>query len=226
MPGDDWPSLTDAEQRAVAAIRRQIDLEYGGGDGGRSRRRWRRIAAAGSLIVLIAAVGLAASSVITSLLTLRESQSATAVDRTVVTADATRPAPVPPAPDGATGSVHEALDSWLAATRARDIDGQMAFYPDVVPVFYTWRNASMASVRREKEKVLGEARVLDIRAGAPRIDVAPDGSAAVTRFRKAYVIEGPRVRRRGEVVQELRWRRTSRGWTIVSERDAALLRRD
>lgn len=45
----------------------------------------------------------------------------------------------------------------------------------------------------------------------------------MTRFRKRYVIDGPVIRRRGEVVQELRWTRMADGWRIVAERDAEVL---
>ena len=46
------------------------------------------------------------------------------------------------------------------------------------------------------------------------------------RFRKRYVISGPRIDRRGEVVQELRWIETVDGWKIDSERDMQVVRRD
>ena len=43
------------------------------------------------------------------------------------------------------------------------------------------------------------------------------------RFRKKYNIEGGGHERRGEVLQELRWRRTKDGWKIVSERDLRVI---
>ena len=46
-----------------------------------------------------------------------------------------------------------------------------------------------------------------------------DGRTAVMRFRKRYQITGGPASRSGEVLQELRWRRTEGGWRIVSERD-------
>ena len=121
--------------------------------------------------------------------------------------------------------LRDALDAWLEATRRGDIEAQMAFYPDVVPVYYTWRNVRSAAVLAEKRKVFGEAWTLHVRAATPQIARTADGHAAVTKFRKAYAIEGPRVRRRGEVLQELRWIRTEDGWKIASERDAAVLAR-
>jgi hypothetical protein len=44
------------------------------------------------------------------------------------------------------------------------------------------------------------------------------------RFRKQYEIANGAQSRRGEVVQELRWRRTPGGWKITSERDVRVLR--
>ena len=43
------------------------------------------------------------------------------------------------------------------------------------------------------------------------------------RFRKSYVLGGPRGERRGAVLQELRWVLTADGWKILSERDAKVL---
>jgi len=95
-----------------------------------------------------------------------------------------------------------------------------------VPVYYTWRDVPREAVRAEKVKVFSRATRLLIATGAPSIDMADDGGSAVTRFRKRYVIEGPAVRRRGEVEQEMRWKRTAEGWVIVSERDARVLASD
>jgi hypothetical protein len=94
--------------------------------------------------------------------------------------------------------VRATLKAWLDATRQGDVAAQMAFYPRLVPVYYTWRNTPRSTVLAEKRKVFADARVL----------------------------EGPRVHRRGEVLQELRWARTGQGWKITSERDAAVLEGD
>jgi hypothetical protein len=55
------------------------------------------------------------------------------------------------------------------------------------------------------------------------LELTDGGRRAVTRFRKRYVIEGPTIRRRGEVIQELRWSRLPDGWRITAERDAEVL---
>ena len=78
-------------------------------------------------------------------------------------------------------------------------------------------------MRAEKAKVFGGARTLSITTDTPTVEVLDDRLTAITRFRKRYVIEGPTVRRRGEVLQELRWIRTAGGWLIVGERDARVL---
>jgi hypothetical protein len=116
-----------------------------------------------------------------------------------------------------------ALRDWLQATKRADIQGQMRFYPPRVPVYYTWRDVSRDAVRDEKLKVFGAATRLEIATDTPTIEFADGGRSAVTRFRKRYVIEGPVIRRRGEVVQELRWTRSAEGWRIVAERDAEVL---
>lgn len=111
------------------------------------------------------------------------------------------------------------LNEWIAATNARDVGKQMTFYAPNVEAFYLSRNASRAAVREEKSRLFSQARAVDVRASEPEIRLARDGRTAVMRFRKRYRID----ERGGEVLQELRWRRTDSGWRIVSERDLRVI---
>ncbi|HEX8129001.1 MAG TPA: hypothetical protein VF527_07865 [Pyrinomonadaceae bacterium] len=121
-------------------------------------------------------------------------------------------------------ALRRALDDWIAATNARDIDRQMSFYPPVVRAFYLQRNASRGAVRAEKERVFLRAQTIDVRADAPELIFQDGGRAAVMRFRKTYAIKGGGQTRRGEVIQELRWQLTPQGWKIYSERDVRVIR--
>jgi ketosteroid isomerase-like protein len=112
-----------------------------------------------------------------------------------------------------------ALNDWVAATNARDIDRQMSFYNPVVDAFYRQRNASREDVRADKARVFARASSIDVRADAPEIRLSPDGRTAIMRFHKRYAIAGGGEDRRGEVLQELRWQQTSGEWRITSERD-------
>ena len=120
--------------------------------------------------------------------------------------------------------LRRALEEWVAATNARDIERQMSFYPPVLRAFYLTRNAPRAAVRAEKERVFRHARTVDIRVAAPELIFQEAGRAAVMRFRKSYLIEGSGQNRSGEVVQELRWQLTQQGWKIFSERDVRVIR--
>jgi hypothetical protein len=121
--------------------------------------------------------------------------------------------------------LRDALDAWIESTNARDLSGHMRFYMPRVSTFYLARNVSRDSVRREKARLFG-AGAVHVRAGEPEIEPTPDGRSATVRFRKRYVVAGPRNgERRGEVLQEMRWVRTPEGWRIVSERDAKVLAR-
>lgn len=128
-----------------------------------------------------------------------------------------------PADGQARASLRGALDEWVAATNARDIQKQMSFYDRKINAFYLSRNASREDVRAEKTRVFARADVVDVRAGAPDIKLSRDGRTATMRFRKKYVIEGGGQGRRGEVLQELRWQRTGDGWRIVGERDLRVI---
>lgn len=116
------------------------------------------------------------------------------------------------------------LDEWMAATNERDIPRQMAFYMPQVRAFYLARNVSRTFVRAEKARVFSNADVVEIRAEAPEIIFQEGGRTAVMRFRKTYAVGSGTKLRRGEVVQELRWRKMGSGWKIFSERDVRVMR--
>ena len=119
-------------------------------------------------------------------------------------------------------TIREALNQWIAATNRRNIEKQMSFYMPELKAFYLARNASRNSVRVEKVR-LAAAKSIDIRAEEPEIIFQDGGRTAIMRFRKKYEVEDKSKIRRGEVVQELRWQRTSGGWRIFSERDIRVI---
>jgi ketosteroid isomerase-like protein len=151
-----------------------------------------------------------------------------------VAASASQPPPASGDGEGARGEAVEAsagerdelraaLGEWVAATNARDVGRQMTFYAPTLDAYYLSRNAPREAVRAEKARVFGRADSVDVEASAPDIRLSGDGRTAVMRFRKRYRISGAAVERSGEVLQELRWRRTPGGWKIVGERDLRVL---
>ena len=237
--------LTDADRRAIADIRRELDADFGPLDPAeplaaepspaplaaprrQARARRERALPLFFLGALVGGVVGGITGATTTLLWLELSEPRP--PRVAVSPTRDRGAAVGESPAAAVperpfdrAAVESALSEWIAATKAGDIDRQMRFYPSRVPVYYTWRDVPRDAVRAEKRRVFGGATRLEIVTDAPTIEPIDDGTAAVSRFRKRYVIEGPTVRRRGEVVQELRWVRTSSGWRIVAERDAEVL---
>lgn len=231
--------FSEADRRAIADIRRELDAEFGplepavplaadrspAAPPARARRRGR--ARALPLFVLGTVLGGAVGGVtggLTTLLWLRYADDRAArapIDRGALVSEDPAAATRESLPDSA--ALQSALNDWLEATRAGDIEGQMRFYPARVPVYYTWRDVTRQAVREEKRRVFGAATRLEITTDVPIVELADGGRSAVSRFRKRYVIEGPVVRRRGEVLQELRWARTPEGWRIVGERDAEVL---
>jgi ketosteroid isomerase-like protein len=121
------------------------------------------------------------------------------------------------------GELRDNLESWIEATNRKDIGRQMEFYMPRLLAYYLTRGAARESVRAEKSRVFAGATAVDISAEEPEIVFLEAGRAAVMRFRKRYRIEGG-LSRRGEVLQELRWRRTDAGWKIYSERDIRVIR--
>ena len=133
-----------------------------------------------------------------------------------------QPTPNEPPRDART-ELRAALDQWVAATNSRDLDRLMTFYPQTVSVFYQKRNVTNDAVRAEKDRLLKAASSIEVRVSEPETEVSADGQTAAMRFRKSWDFVGVSPRS-GEVVQELRWRKTDAGWKITSERDAQVIR--
>jgi hypothetical protein len=259
-PHDDDDDLTEADRRAIADIRRELDKDFGPLEPAvplaaepspassprppRSRGsvsmpprtstpmprpRLRGRTPGAPLFLLGVIVGGAVGGITgstTTLLWLLYTD-----DRAVRTAAVSNESgtTVPRAPAAAreprrdVAGLESALNGWLEATKAGDIETQMRFYPTQIPVYYTWRNVTRQAVRAEKRRVFGGATRLEITTDTPTVELTDNGDSAVSRFRKRYLIEGPSVRRRGEVLQELRWARMPDGWRIVGERDVEVL---
>ncbi|HEX8650070.1 MAG TPA: hypothetical protein VF708_04455 [Pyrinomonadaceae bacterium] len=121
-------------------------------------------------------------------------------------------------------SLRGALNEWIATTNARDLNRQKEFYMPKVSAFYRARNVTREEVLADKGRAFENADLLDVRAlGQPEISIHPNGRMATMRFRKQYAVRNGQQDRRGEVLQELRWRRTGKGWKIVSERDVKVI---
>jgi ketosteroid isomerase-like protein len=126
-------------------------------------------------------------------------------------------------PGEAQEALRAALNEWVAATNARDLGKQLSFYQPTMNAFYRQRNASLADVRADRERVFERAQSIEVRADSPVMQVSPDGRSATMRFLKRYSIAGGGQDRSGTVVQELRWRRVNGKWRIISERDVKVL---
>jgi len=110
------------------------------------------------------------------------------------------------------------LKAWTDALNRRQLTAHVAWYADPVPVFYNGRNVSRSAVRNLRARTISDATRIDVRTNEPEIRVDADGRTATTVFRESYVFEGPRTNRRGNVVQELKWRKGDDGWRIIAER--------
>jgi ketosteroid isomerase-like protein len=120
--------------------------------------------------------------------------------------------------------LQSALAGWVAATNARDAGRQLSYYAPRLEAFYLSRNVPREMVLAEKRNTIGLAERVSISVGEAAVEIGRDGSTAVMRFRKEYVIESGGRRRDGEVLQELQWSKTNSGWKITSERDLQVLR--
>lgn len=123
-------------------------------------------------------------------------------------------------------SLRGALDAWVAATNARDLERMMQFYSPEMDAYYRARNVSQDFVRADRIRLFQRSNSIEVRAGAPEITMSSDERTATMRFRKSYAMKVQGRERRGDVIQQLQWRRTDEGWKIFAERDIRVLRRD
>ena len=141
----------------------------------------------------------------------------------VIAAKDSAPAPARQSTEQERAQLRSLRDEWIAATNARDFDKQLSFYAPTLSVFYQTRNAPRSAVRAEKLRVLGRLNSIEVHAGEPETSISPDGLSATMLFRKSWIFAGGQPSS-GEVLQELRWRKTDSGWKIVSERDVKVFR--
>jgi serine/threonine protein kinase/ketosteroid isomerase-like protein len=120
--------------------------------------------------------------------------------------------------------LQSALAGWVAATNARDVSRQLAFYAPRLEAFYLSRDVTREAVRAEKRNTFSNADRVSISVNDVTVEIGRDGLTAAMKFRKQYVIESAEGRRDGEVLQELQWSKTDSGWKITSERDLQVLR--
>jgi serine/threonine-protein kinase len=141
------------------------------------------------------------------------------------------PSPQPSAQPSATGAAEKervalrsSVDSWLGAHNGRNLTQVTNFYMPNISVFYLTQNTTRAAVRAEKARLFSERGLSIRRTGDPQITFGEDGNTATTVFRKSYTRGEASQQQSGEVLQEIIWQKTNRGWKIISERDLRVLR--
>jgi ketosteroid isomerase-like protein len=121
------------------------------------------------------------------------------------------------------GALLTTVDSWVAAHNARNLTQVTNFYMPNVSTFYLAQNTTRAAVRAEKARLFQTSTMTIRRTSEPQITFGQDGNTATTVFRKSYS-RGDAAQSQGEVLQEIIWQKTNRGWKVVSERDLRVLR--
>jgi serine/threonine protein kinase/ketosteroid isomerase-like protein len=121
-------------------------------------------------------------------------------------------------------ALRSTVDSWLAAHNTRNLSQLTNFYMPKVSPFYRTQNTTRAAVRAEKARLFQEPAMSIKRTSDPEIIFATNGRIATTLFRKSYNRGTTAQPDSGEVLQEIVWQKTNRGWKIISERDLRVLR--
>jgi serine/threonine-protein kinase len=132
--------------------------------------------------------------------------------------------PATVAPERERVALRSSVDSWLGAHNGRNLTQVTNFYMPNVSVFYLSQNTTRAAVRAEKARLFRERGLSIRRTGDPQITFGQDGNTATTVFRKSYTRGEASQQQSGEVLQEIVWQKTNRGWKIISERDLRVLK--
>lgn len=127
---------------------------------------------------------------------------------------------------GDLAALRGSLDAWVAATNARDLERMLQFYNPEIDAYYRARDVDRDFVRADRTRLFQRADAIEVTVGAPEITISSDDRTATMKFRKGYVMKVQGRERRGDVIQQMQWRRTDEGWKIVAERDIRVLRRD
>ncbi len=119
----------------------------------------------------------------------------------------------------ARSEVESALNGWLEALTAKNLDRRMQFYADRLETYYTQRGAPASAVRAENVRVL--ERYSDLNMEISNLDVRVDEKTGevTTTFDKTFSFEGADRNFTGAVRSEFRWKKIDGRWKIVSERD-------
>jgi eukaryotic-like serine/threonine-protein kinase len=147
-------------------------------------------------------------------------------------AETPTPSPQPSATQPATPATEKervallsTVDGWLAAHNSRNLTQVTNFYMPNVSTFYLTQNTTRAAVRAEKARLFQAPSMTIRRTSEPQITFGQDSNTATTVFRKSYSRGGGDASQsQGEVLQEIIWQKTNRGWKIISERDLRVLR--
>jgi serine/threonine-protein kinase len=121
-------------------------------------------------------------------------------------------------------ALRSTVDGWLAAHNSRNLSQVTNFYMPNVSPFYLAQHTTRAAVRAEKARLFQEPAMSIKRTSDPEIIFATNGRIATTLFRKSYSRGTTARPESGEVLQEITWQKTNRGWKIISERDLRVLR--
>ncbi|HEY1404440.1 MAG TPA: nuclear transport factor 2 family protein, partial [Pyrinomonadaceae bacterium] len=131
--------------------------------------------------------------------------------------------PAPVAAEKERAALRTTIDGWLAAHNSRNLTQVTNFYMPNVSTFYLSQNTTRAAVRAEKARLFQSPNMIIRRTSDPQITLGQDSNTATTVFRKSYS-RGENSQSQGEVLQEIVWQKTNRGWKIISERDLRVIR--
>jgi serine/threonine-protein kinase len=155
-----------------------------------------------------------------------QAEATPATTPTITPGPSPQPSVAPPVTDAAekeSVALRSTIDGWVAAHNSRNLSQVTNFYMPNVSTFYLTQNTTRAAVRAEKARLFKTPSMTIRRTSDPQVTFGQDGNTATTVFRKSYS-RGEASPQQGEVVQEIIWQKTNRGWKIIGERDLRVLR--
>ncbi len=117
-------------------------------------------------------------------------------------------------------SINKTLQAWINASEEYDIKRYVSFYAQTLEGYYEARNVSRRAVEVDKLRQFGQEKSPIIDIHSLSVNLNQGQRAATVRLTKRVALRNDHGESHSrDVMQELRWLKSSRGWKIVSERD-------
>lgn len=115
--------------------------------------------------------------------------------------------------------VSNVLDGWVAASRARDANANIAFYTDTLNPYFNRPSYAASKVRDERARVYEMYQTVDIEITNLKVTPDASGNTAIATFDKTWTFESSEKFSSGSVRAQMWFAKRGGRWLITGEKD-------